>query len=212
MLTWLDNFFSGVSSTIGSAISNAVHWAIHAVSAVFLAVFSLVGKAWNTLVSAIVAFHIALQRFGTEVINFATYVVRVLIPKLARWAESELAKLKAYADEIYDWAKKSVADLITRIEQAVKDVTDWVIKTVYDPLKAYADLIWNDLKLWGYTAWWWVTHLQDLADAMIVNIATSLEKNAWALAKMLGEFALNLVRAHLKEFIQLAEDIITAVL
>jgi phage-related protein len=211
MLNWLDSFFNNVSGSIGALVSKAVHWAIHALASVVFAVFKLVGKAWNTFVSAVKSFHNALDRWAAGVIDWVTWLVKVEIPAILRWAEAELAKLSATLAQLYDRVTAAIADLIGRIESAVKSVTDWVIAEIWDPLKKYADAIYNDLLKWGFYAYTVLTHLDSLADAMIMYIVASLEKYAWQIAGNLGTFMLALIYKNLARLITLAEDIITAV-
>lgn len=178
---------------------------------VILSVFRLVGGAWTKLVDAYHTFHAALDAFSKAVYDFADYVIHHLIPSILKWAERELAKLSALLARLYDDLQRAVNNLILRIASTAKALTNWVLRNVYDPLKKYADQIWSDLKLWGYTAWWWITHLADLAEAMIFHIATSLEKHAWELAPILGKFLLSLILANVKRFVLLIEDIIDSV-
>lgn len=211
MLSWLARFWTGVSGTVGNAVSTAAHWAMHALAAVVFSVFRLVGGAWRTLVQSFGWLHAALDHFGLQVWHFATYVVRVLIPRVVRWAAAELARLGLGLYHLAQAVGREVAALYRAIARAVADVTRWAIRTIYDPLKSYADLIWHDLKAWGYTAWWWITHLDKLADAMIIHIANSIEKHAWQLARMLGTFFISLIIANLNRFVLLIEDIVNAV-
>lgn len=212
MLNWLDNFWRNVTGSVGQAVSTAAHWAEHALASVVFAVFGLVGKAWLLFLKAVADLGGSIRGLALEVYTFAVYVVRVLVPRVVKWAEAQLAKLSAMLALVYhdflafaDWTK-------ARFVQAYHDIETWVLVHVWAPLKAYADQIWADLKKWGYTAWWYITHLDALAEAMIYHIALSLEKHAWELASMLGKFFLSLVIANLKPFLLLIEDIITAVL
>lgn len=179
---------------------------------VILSVFRLVGGAWNGLTDAFRAFHSALDNWSHEVYLFGDYLIRHLIPSIVRWAERELAKLSAFISRVYDDLQRAVNDLILRIASTARALTKWVLDNVYDPLKEYADQIWADLKKWGYTAWWYITHPDALAELIIFPIATSLEKHAWQLAGQLGKFALSLVLANVRQFINLIEDIVDSVL
>jgi phenylpyruvate tautomerase PptA (4-oxalocrotonate tautomerase family) len=212
MLGWLDRFFSAAAGTIGGAVSNAIHWAIHAAMAVVLSVFGLVTGAWSVLVDAYHLFLSGLDRFTAEVIRFASYVVHDLIPRVVRWAERELAKLSAALAAVYRDLIRAVNDLILRIAAAVRSVTAWVIREVYDPLRKYADLIWADLLKWGFYAWSVLTHLAAFADTFLMYLVRALEKQAWAVAKQLGTFTLAILHTQLKTIISVIEDILTAVI
>lgn len=212
MLSWLDRFFTSAAATIGQAVADAVHWAVHALASVVFAVFGLVGNAWAALARAVTVFHAALDSFATAVLNFAGYVVHVLVPSVIRWAAAGLARLEAALAGLYDWAARQLAALAARITDAVAAVARWVITAVWDPLKSYADKIWNDLLTWGFYAYQVLTHLPALADALLLHLVASLERNAWTVARMLGTFTLSLILGNVRALVQVAEDIITAVL
>lgn len=212
MLNWLDSFWNSVTGSVGNAVSSAVHWALHAVMSVILSVFKLVGSAWSALVYDVAYFHAEIDAFCKSVLDFGSYILHHVIPSLLKWAQAQLDRLSADLARIYDWAQREVNDLILRIADAVSTVENWANRTIWKPLKDYADQIWADLKLWGYTAWYYITHPDLLAETLIFSIATSLEKHAWELAEKLGEFAVSLVMANLKRFLSLIETIISAVI
>ena len=211
MLGWLDRFFGGVASSIGSAVSSAVHWALHALASVVFGVFGAVRGAWARFNDAVGALGHALDTFGLAMYQFGGYVLHHLIPAILKWAAAQLARLSADLAKLYDYVKLAFDAAYKWIDRQIHDVTQWAIRDIWDPLKAYADQIWSDLKLWGYTAWWWITHLADLAEAMVFHIVASIEKHAFQVARMLGIFFTALIRANLKQLILLIEDIITAV-
>jgi hypothetical protein len=62
------------------------------------------------------------------------------------------------------------------------------------------------------TAWWWVTHPDQLAHVLYWHTIRYLETYAWQTGRYLGEFATALVVANLRRFTLLVEDIIHAVL
>jgi hypothetical protein len=212
MLSWLDSFFSRVRGAIGSAVSDAIHYAVHALAAVVFAVFGLVGRAWSALVGAVRSFHAQLDRFAQEIINFATYVVKVLVPGVVAWVKTEITRLEtALAQAAHDLATW-VNDLIGRIAAAAADVIQWVLANVWAPVQAAIGLLTANLEKWGYTAWYYITHPDQLAELLINSIVTSLETHSWDIAKRLGQFTLALIAQNIPRLLQLIEDILTAVI
>jgi hypothetical protein len=211
MLSWLDGFFSSAAATIGAPVANAVHWAVHALASVVFAVFKLVGSAWAKLVDAVRAFHAALDAAMAEVVKFATWIVKVELPALRKWAESELAKLAVALAQLYDRVTTAIADLIDRIAAAVASVTSWVISAVWDPIQAALKVLTANLIKWGFTAYTYITHPQMLADLLIMPLINSLVNNAAAIAEQVGAFLLTLMLKNVKAIITVIEDIITAV-
>lgn len=212
MLNWLDRFFGRVRSTIGAGVSDAIHYAVHALAAVVFSVFGLVGKAWSALVGAYKRFLAAVDQFGKEVIAFATYIIKVAIPRVIAWAESELAKLSAAIAAAAADLARWVTEILKRIAAAVTSVIAWVTTNVLDPLLAAVKLLRADLEKWGYTAWYYITHPDKLAALLLDSIVAALEDRAWDIGKRLGGFLLSLIASNLPKLLQLIEDILTAVI
>lgn len=212
MLSWLAKYFGSIAGTVGSAVSNAIHYAVHALASVVFSVFGLVGRAWDGLAGAISRFHHYLDVFAQAVVDFAHYVIKTVIPSVVKWAATQLTRLENFITAVWNDLKAAVVALIKRIEAAATAVTNWAIKNIWDPLKKFADLIWADLLKWGYTAWYYITHPDKLAELLINDIVTSLERHAWSIAQRLGSFTLALISRNLPRIIQLIEDILTAVI
>lgn len=211
MLNWLDQFFTATKILVGQQVSDVTHWALHALASVVFSVFRLVGKAWDKFTAAVARFGKEAGHFAHEVWSWAAYLVRVVIPRILRWAERELAKLAAAIAQIYHELLTWVSRILARLEQDIKDLTHWVLVNVWAPLKRYAEKIYADLLKWGYTAFWFITHPAALAERLIFDIANSLEKHAWQLGGKLGTFLLSLVARNIPKLAALIEEIITAV-
>lgn len=68
------------------------------------------------------------------------------------------------------------------------------------------------LPRFAVTAWWWVTHPDDLASVLFWHLVKWLESRAWEAGRYLGNFALALITRNVGRVARLAEEIITAVL
>lgn len=212
MLSWLDRFWRSASGYVDDKVRSTVHWAEHAIMGVVLNVFGLVGTAWRYAQQGWAAGWAELGSLAHSVWAKFQYVLHVLIPELGRWVSSQVARLLAFAQGIWSGLLRLISAVDARLTAAFTAAIAWVLRTVWAPLKAYADQIWHDLTKWGYTAWWLVTHPDQLAELLIFHIVASLEAHAWQVARLLGTFTLALIRANLRRIAQLAEDVITAVL
>lgn len=212
MLGWLDRFWNNVTGSVGNAIANAVHWAMHALASVVFAVFRLVGAAWLDYWSAARSAWGAVGSLGKALWDAWAYLLRHLIPTLTRWIESLWARLVSFIHTVYKDLQAAAAFLQHLIASTARAIYKWALTSIWKPLHDFAAMLWDNLKKWGFTAWWWITHLPSLAEAMIMHIVTSIERHAWEIAGMLGKFFLSLIVRNLKRFATLLEDIITAVL
>lgn len=84
----------------------------------------------------------------------------------------------------------------------------------------FVSAVWNQLNLiithyipmYAFTAWWWVTHLDDLANVLLWHLLKWLEHYAWTAALYLGEFLLALILRNIRRLALLVETILTAVI
>ena len=190
----------------------AVHWAIRAVTSVVFQVFGNIRNAWSVLYGGYRDLVSGIDSFATAVRNAITYTLRVVIPGILRWAGAALARLAADLARLGRMLLAEVSRLTAYITARWNALYRWVLANVWAPLQAYARSLYHDLIKWGYTAWWWITHLPALAEQMIFALALSAERHAWQLAGMLGKFALSLVLHNAKKLAILVEDIVTAVI
>lgn len=212
VLDWLTGWFSSAASIVAKPIIDLVHWAVHALGSVVLTVFSHVFGAWSQLAGWFEGFFRAFTWLIHAIAHVITEIKRVIIPAVVKYFKVYYHLLYVFAHAVLAWAVAAfkAAEALARL--LVRDAIAWVIAHVWNPLKAFADYIWAHLLQWGYVAWWWITHLKELADALIYHLVDSLERNAWDIAGKLGTFALALVVRNLARFIKLAESIIAAVL
>jgi hypothetical protein len=73
-------------------------------------------------------------------------------------------------------------------------------------------LITHWIPAFAMTAWWWVTHPEQLARTLGWHIVAFLESHAEQAAQYLAMFALHLIRTRLRSLLTVAEHVITAVL
>lgn len=212
MLTWLARWFRGFASTVSQGVIDMVHWAVHALASVVLAVFNDVDSGWADLVRAADAIGRGLDTFGSWTWASLRALWRHTIPQLWRYIIDGLQLLRRSLGWVWDHAQLLVRESLAMVSRWLADLWRLVLRDVYDPLRSWADTIYKRLIEWGFTAWWWITHLDKLADAMIFHIAASLEKNAWQLADQLGQFVLALLLRNAKRVLQLLESIVSAVL
>lgn len=212
IVDWLTGWFRSAASIVAQPIVDMVHWAVHALGSVILAVFDHVFGAWAALWAwtehYFVGFTWLIHMIGRVLVD----IKRVIIPYIIRWVKAGFLSVEKFIHWVYDTVSSAIVVLRKFVIALVAKTVTWVIQHVWTPLKNLADWLYQHLLLWGYTAWWWITHLANLADALIFHLVNSLERNAWEIAGKLGQFALALVVRNLARFLQLAESIISAVL
>lgn len=212
MISWLTGWVNKFIHIVPDAVLALVHWAVHALALVVEAVFHDVAVAWRTYWGAIVAIERACFDFGAAVYGLAVKVLRYWVPRLIDDLRRAALALWHGIDWVWSHAVAEVNALRKLAWKWINDLWHLVLRDVWKPLKDFADELYRLIKAWAYVAWWWITHLDRLADAMIFHIAASLEKYAWQLARLLGTFLTALILHNVRRFVLLLETILAAVL
>jgi hypothetical protein len=212
VLNWLDRFFSSAADSAVRAYLEVTHWAVRAITSLVFGVFGNAARAWDVMFADAKWFTTQAVALAESVARSAAYTLRVRIPQALRWAERQFARLAAAAAALARDLARAVAALRALVTSTARALTTWVIRHVWAPLDAYARQVRADLVRWGWTAWWWVTHPDKLAAALVFHLAASIEANAWQLAGTLGKFAFSLVLRNAARLAALAESIVTAVI
>lgn len=212
MISWLTGWVNRFLHIVPDAIIALVHWAVHALASVVNAIFGDVARAWHDFWAAIVAVERACWEFGAAVFGLAVKVLKYWVPKLIADLRAAALALWHGIDWVWAHAVSMVNDLRKLAWKWIVDLWHLVLRDVWAPLKAFADHLYHLILTWAYVAWWWITHLDRLAEAMIFHIAAAIERHAWELAALLGRFFTALVLHNLRRAVMLAETILAAVL
>lgn len=212
MISWLTGWVGRFLGLIPDAVLTLVRWGFHAIATAVEFVFSNVAKAWRAYWAAISALERATWEFGAAVFGLAVKVLKYWVPRLI--ADLKAAALALWHGITWVWvhAVALVSDLRKLAWKWILDLWHMVLRDVWAPLKAFADHLYHLILIWAYVAWWWITHLPNLAEALVFHLAASIERHAWELAKLLGTFLTALVLHNARRIVQLAETILAAVL
>lgn len=212
MFGWLSAVFGWATSNIGGPIVGFILDLISGVYGFLHGIFSRIGQAWNDVWQAAHNIWNEIVRFLHAVWTKLLVIIRVIIPVLARWAVREVTKLFKFANFIIAWAWNHIQRLYAFIEQVWDDITAWVIRNIWTPLLHDFLNVWHWITHFGAIAWFYISHPDKLVELIWVNLIAKLEKEAWAVSALLGKFFLSLIVRHLRQFVLLLEDIISAVL
>lgn len=212
MLSWLSRLAGSFVSVIPTPIRQLVHWATHAIAAVMVGVFGHVLNAWRGLVRDTVSLGHEIEDFAHWVADRIRVMLKYWVPRILNYAATLYHEALARLDQLRHWAAAELDAVRAWVKALAAALWHDVLKYVYDPLFAAVTWARKYLLLWGYTAWWWVTHLADLAEALYLHLIHSLEVHAWEIAPALGRFLTALIVGNARRFVLLLEDIFTAVL
>jgi hypothetical protein len=212
MLDWITGWVNRFLGIAGQGIVDLVHWGLHALASVIETIFVDVARAWRDLWGAMAAFEHATWEFGAQVFGLAVKVLKYWIPRLIHDLAAAALALWHGINWVWSHAVALINDLRKLAWKWINDLWHLVLRDVWAPLKAFADHLYHLILTWAYVAWWWITHLPSLAEAMIFHLAASLERHAWELARLLGGFLTALVLHNVRRVVQLAETILAAVL
>jgi hypothetical protein len=209
---WLTGWIASIIGAVGPAVATAIHWAVHALAVVVLAVFDKVFGAWRTLAGWSWGFILATGRALGAVGSKLFQIVRVLIPRVIRELLRWVAFLLRFIRSWVAWLWRQIRATIALLYREIGAVIRWAVTHIWEPLWRWAQFLFRLIRAWAWVAFWWITHLASLAEAMVFHIAAAIERHAWQLAGLLGRFFLALLIRNLARFVRTVEAIIAAVL
>lgn len=212
MISWITGWVSKFLGLVPQAIIDLVHWGLHALASVINAIFGDVARAWHDLWAAVAQVETAVFDFAAAVWGLAVKMLRYWVPRILGEIKRVVAALWHGIDWAWTHAVKLVSELRALAWHWILDLWRLVLRDVWTPLKALADHIYDLLVKWGYTAWWWITHPASLAESLVFHMAAAIERHAWELARLLGTFLTALVLRNARRLVQLAEQILAAVI
>jgi hypothetical protein len=209
---WIAGYVARWASVVPSPIRDLVHWAVHALAGVVYTVFGNVGSAWHDLFTAARW----LRSTGADLASWVwLHLSRIVTHDLPLLAD----KILGYYRDAVNLATRLWHDALAAVEAAAKvarrwvdDALAWVTTHVWDPLVADVRQLRSDLLKWGYAAWQLVTDPAKLASILLGALIAVAEAQFWLVAAPVGTFALRIVTANLRKFLQLAETILAAVI
>lgn len=212
MFDWIAGLIGRYSRTIAGDIRDMVGVVVHGLAGVVYTVFGNVGLAWTNVHAEIDN----LWGWGAQFVDNAYWVVyRVIhvdVPVLWNYALSGFRQAEATVEHFYSLAVSGARTLFDDAVGQIQAVIRWAITNIFDPLKAYADQIYNDLLKWGYTAYQYITHPALLAALLLGPLIGAAEAAFFTIAGPVGRFILGILLHQAQRFAQLLEDIVTGVL
>lgn len=108
-------------------------------------------------------------------------IANQIIPDLANWARDALNDLKNGINDLGNWVTNQLNNLINLIKRVSSDITQWVIKNIWNPLK-------NDID----GALHWIGH----EGAFVYDLVTHPDKLVKLIGSYLWQESLNLIKKY----------------
>jgi len=189
-----------------------VHWAVHALASVVYTVFGNVGGIWRDLASAWGLFNRMLDKYLPEVWDAFRRVFLQDLPALWRWITGRVAALGRLIDALYNKALAFARNLYSQAVHLITQLTKWVIQNVLDPLTAAFRQAWHWITHEGALVFYYLTHPPALARLILAALIQAAEDAFWTISAPVAEFIWHLVLHQARRLVQLAEQILAAVL
>lgn len=208
MLTWLKKAFGAAAGVIPDAIRDWVYQQIYAVMSYIGTIIDHVSAAWDVMWHFATALESAFTSFGHSVYNYFYKLVKVMIPNVIAWAATWITHVESWA---WGWIKTLagyIEDAKNYLLQKISDAVAWTVQNIWAPLEAELVTVRKRLTDWAYTAWWYITHPQNLADLLLGYLLVSLQRSVWLVARTMGDFFFRLFLTQLPRSLNLIEQII----
>ena len=212
MFGWLRRVFD---SGVGRIESTVLHWVTDLVTGVYSflhTIFHDTGVAWNYLTDNAKLAWRELKSLAHEVVHGLYWIVKVLIPDLAKWAGNEFKRIEHYILSVYHTVLRLIDNAVKYAEYLVKAAEHWVITDIWDPIWRTLSQAWHWVTHEGDTLWHYLTHIGEFVDLFWDALLIKIEREAWNAGKLLGRFFISLIVHHVRMFATLIEDIVDAIL
>lgn len=212
MLDWIDSFVYRWVNVVDTPIRDALKWTVHALAGVVYTVFGNVGRAWAGITGTADGLIHEATHFATVVYGWIRQIVLTDIPWLWHVLQSDVQWLINHVAAIYSDVLARILAAVRYAETLVQSAINWIIVHVYDPLKAEAERLYNDLLKWGYWSYQLLNDPGKLAGILLDWLIAAAEAAFWRIAPAAGRFILGVLIHQAPKLVTLLEDIFTAVL
>lgn len=142
---------------------------------------------------------------------------------LRRFLDSIGRDIGSGVSSAIDWTVQAIGGVLGTITNDVADAWhDFTgdMAAVAEAVRQFGLEIYRDARrIIGYwipryaiTAWWWVTHPDELASVLFWHLIKWLEARAWTAGRYLGNFLLAMIVHNVRRLAHLVEEIVAAVL
>lgn len=212
MFGWISRVFHTVYNGVTDAVKAFVNLLVNGLYSFLHDVFRAQWDAWNDFWNGARMLWAGVRALSIAVYQRFIDLYKHVVPYLYDYAHWVLTLLGKAIDDAKRLLLAAIDTLYHTLLVLLDATRKWAISEIWNPLYGSLTKAWDWLTHEGATMWHYFTNLADFADLLFNYIIKSLEKYAWATAKLLGQFFLSLVVHNLTEFVTLMEDVINAVL
>lgn len=212
MIDWLKRVFHSGVDLIPESIRQWVYSMIHAVAGIMNTVLGHVGLSWRDMLHAGYEAGWALLRLSQGIHHFYQIVKDHWLPQLRKYLLHLLSEVKDYAKAVYHYAVFELKKLKDLAWSWIKNLRQWVLDHIWKPIYAWVKDLYKKMTDWAYTAWWYITHPDKLAERLFWFSVDLVKRFAWDLARIFGEFGAKTVLANIPRVVALIEKMIADVL
>lgn len=212
MLDWLYNSVYGLFGSISGPVKDFVHSIVRAILGSLNAVAGRMWTVWWYMVTAATEFTYNLFQFAFQMYSAAWWMIRHAVPKLWRAVGDLWDGIVA----VRNWVVEGLTEWINYVKDLawswVQDAIAWVVEHVWRPVVHWIEDLYDKMTRWAFTAYWYVTHPDDLAAVLFWALFGVFARNAFPVARYIGDWLLRTFLQAVPASIRLVEQIITDVL
>lgn len=212
MVTWLYNTVYNLYSRLPGSVKDFVHSVLSGLLGALNAVAGNMWTVWWYMVDAATSLPGVIAYVFNYLYRAVWWLLTVFVldvyrnlARLDKWIIDHYKRALAYADQL-------ISDLTAKAWGWVQDAITWVNQHVWTPLWGYVQDLYDKMTRWAYTAYYYVTHPAALAELVFWSLWDVFTRNAFDVARIVGEWALRMVLQNSVTGVKLVEQIVTDVL
>lgn len=219
MFGWLTNAFRSLLGGGAAASAASVQQALNVIADTFRVMYGYwhtvatrVTRAWTGLAGATLDLRTAMQRYMLTQSLLDALIMKHLFPWIEGWIAWLGGRVQREINATIVMLRREYKAGDAAQHAYTRSVLLWVIVHVLIFLYKFIVTLLTWVAREGATMWHYFTHLDEFAMLLFWHFVTALERLAWDVAKVLGEFLLALIVRNVVRFATLVETIVDAVL
>jgi hypothetical protein len=212
MLDWLYNTVYSLYGSISGPVKDFVHSVMRGLVGALNAVSGNMWTVWWNWVAAMWTAGGVFSWFCGGVYNVLSWVVKESIPFISNLALTGWTRVLALEHKVATVVRQWVDDAIATAQGLVNDAITWVNQHIWLPLWSNVQDLYDKMTRWAYTAYYYVTHPDALAEVIFWSLWGVFTRSAFSVARTVGEWLLRTFLANAVAGVQLVESVVADVL
>lgn len=212
MLDWLYNTVYTLYGRLPGSVKDLINSALRGILGALNAVAGNMWTVWWDMVAMAQSLPGIVKWAFNGIYHALDWLLNVEIAHIWNLLQPLWLQVQKLTKKVVELIAQAIADVTAKVWRWVQDTITWVNQHVWLPLWGWVQDLYDKMTRWAYTAWFYVTHPDALAEVLFWSLWGVFTRNALTVSRSIGEWALRMVLQNAVTGVKLVEQIITDVL